>query len=1005
MRRFSFPQSVRLCLLLTIATLCLGALLAPEQVAAQAAGAVTPPSATDPTRNVQTTWPPKGQPVKVAVTRDTWVSSMGTEKTGNNGGASTLKLKGHQEMSIIDIEPAALKGKIITGALLHMKSSSPKEPIYRLTVSSFAAPWVEGTATGYAEQEGSSCWSFARFSKDPAKAVPWTFVGSLFVDAGFGLSHTIWKFADATAPDAEGWQTVAVDADVIAARVAGISYGLALWEDIGSEWSYKNDKFTYINNPNRFIYSREQSNGAPWLEVWVDGTDTQPPEAVSEKGFEVSTKDYPAGQAMVTWLTPADQGGAKTLGFNVSYKAGSVQKQMPRYLVPMAAAVGKPVRMHIQDLPFKAGEEITLTISAVDSAGNVGKPLVKAIKLSDNPAVFPIAKADIEPFAPSADLPEVGGLKVAILDLIDKVDAKSGKMIPEQPEGYKGGNHLWSAEKKIIRLQAGRNEFIGFLVNLEGKSPSVTLKLDLAQAGARSKVYRLDYVKAGGGVVPDAAVPLVGPLAIPFKGDPEAAEQTNACVLCEVYVPHEAKAGEVKGSLQITSAGQNLQIPVELTIWDFTLPNKLSFVPEMNAYGTVEPDAKGIAYYRLAHEHRTVINRLPYGWNGEARLAPKWNGQTFDWTEWDRQYGPILSGTAFSTMPRKGEPVDKFYLPFNESWPVPIWDHFTKSYWPEDAFTEEYREGMKKAYAEFVKHLKARGWTGPEYQFYLNNKVYYKANEGVGWKGSSAPWIFDEPRETQDFWALRWYGILWHQAVDPVKSDVKAWYRGDISRSDYGRNTMWGVLDIDYFGGSNDHKARQKHDENRLYKPTYFCEYGGANDPGTSNIAPVTWCILAWSRGAIGVLPWQTIGESAANWNTGESTCVFYPPKDNAGPVASIRLKAFRQGQQDVEYLTLLGDAYNAPHYAVAAGLKQVIDLSGRVIKRSEEDAGIIKFDKVDATNLWKMRYAVGKMISAKKPAYKRVIREFPSPVLDMNDLPDIGYVKVAPKVEPARPD
>ena len=995
MQRFSFQPFVRPIVFLMIAGLCAGL--------AKAADPAKPVQ--DPTRNVQTTWPPKGQPVKVPVTRDTWVSSMGVETTGNNGAVPRLKLKGHLELSLIDIEPTALKGKIITGALLHAKLASPNEPLRRVSVSSFAAPWVEGTETSYTPQEGSSCWIYARYSKAPAKAVAWTFPGSLAIDAGFGLSHTIWKFADATAPDADGWLTIAVDPDVVAARVAQISYGFGLWDDVGGEWSYKDGKFALIDTPNHFIYSHEQNDGAPWLEVWVDGTDTQAPEAVSEKGLEVNTKDYPAGQALVTWLTPADKGGAKTIGFNVTYKAGDQEQAIPRYLVPMAGPVGKPVRMHIQDLPFTAGEQITLTISAVDSAGNVGKPLVKTVRLSANPAVFPIAKAEIDPFAPSTKLPEVGGLKVAVLDLIDKVEAKTGKMIPEHPEGYKGGNHLWSAEKKLIRLQAARNEFIGFVVNLEGKSPSVTLKLDLAETGAKTKVYRLDYVKSGDAVVPDAAVPLAGPLAIPFKGDPEAVDQTNACVLCEVYVPHEAKAGVVKGLLAITSAGQNLQIPVELTIWDFTLPDKLSFVPEMNAYGTVGADAQGLAYYRLAHEHRTVINRLPYKWNGDANLAPTWNGQTFDWTEWDKQYAPILSGTAFANMPRKGEPVDVFYLPFCESWPVPIWDNYTKSYWPEDAFTEQYREGMKRSYGEFIKHLKERKWTGPEYQFFLNNKVYFKAYPNVGWKGSSAPWIFDEPRETQDFWALRWYGILFHQAVDPVKGDVKAWYRCDISRSDYGRNMMWDMMDVVYFGGDNEQKARQKHDEQNLSVPTYFCEYGGANDPGSSNIAPVTWCILAWSRGAIGVLPWQTIGEKASDWNNGEPTCVFYPPKDDSGPVASVRLKAFRQGQQDVEYLTLLGDAYNAPRYAVTNGMKQVINLSGRVIKTSEEDAGIINFDNVDATSLWKMRYAVGKMISAKKPAYKRALVEHPSPQLDMGNLPDIGYVKVAPKVEPARPD
>ena len=51
----------------------------------------------------------------------------------------------------------------------------------------------------------------------------WAYRGSTFTDAAFGRGRTIWRFADATAPDADGWQSVAVDPDVVAARSAGIN--------------------------------------------------------------------------------------------------------------------------------------------------------------------------------------------------------------------------------------------------------------------------------------------------------------------------------------------------------------------------------------------------------------------------------------------------------------------------------------------------------------------------------------------------------------------------------------------------------------------------------------------------------------------------------------------------------------------------------------------------------------------------------------------------------------
>src|SRR5688572_5008249 len=62
--------------------------------------------------------------VRANVTRDTWVSNVGDEKTKNNGGAEKLKTKGNQEMSILDIDPQPLVGRVVTGATLHFHARS-----------------------------------------------------------------------------------------------------------------------------------------------------------------------------------------------------------------------------------------------------------------------------------------------------------------------------------------------------------------------------------------------------------------------------------------------------------------------------------------------------------------------------------------------------------------------------------------------------------------------------------------------------------------------------------------------------------------------------------------------------------------------------------------------------------------------------------------------------------------------------------------------------------------
>jgi FAD/FMN-containing dehydrogenase len=106
-----------------------------------------------------------------------------------------------------------------------------------------------------------------------------------------------------------------------------------------------------------------------------------------------------------------------------------------------------------------------------------------------------------------------------------------------------------------------------------------------------------------------------------------------------------------------------------------------------------------------------------------------------------------------------------------------------------------------------------------------------------------------------------------------------------------------------------------KHDEIMSGRGGRFCEYGTANRISDSNLQPVLWCLSAWSMGAMGVLPWQTIGSKKC-WDSAEQTALFYPRDNTVYP--SVRLKAFTVGQQYVEYLALLGDVLDLTRSAVA---------------------------------------------------------------------------------------
>ena len=124
---------------------------------------------------------------------------------------------------------------IIEKATLHVRPAVPIDaPLMRLGASTIASAWEEGSGTRYGKQAGSGCFAKAMYKKRDG-----AYSGSTVLDVVFGKGHTIWRFSDCTPPDADWWQACAVQPEVVAARVAGISHGICLFDEVGSVWSQK----------------------------------------------------------------------------------------------------------------------------------------------------------------------------------------------------------------------------------------------------------------------------------------------------------------------------------------------------------------------------------------------------------------------------------------------------------------------------------------------------------------------------------------------------------------------------------------------------------------------------------------------------------------------------------------------------------------------------------------------------------------------------------------------
>ena len=145
--------------------------------------------------------------------------------------------------------------------------------------------------------------------------------------------------------------------------------------------------------------------------------------------------------------------------------------------------------------------------------------------------------------------------------------------------------------------------------------------------------------------------------------------------------------------------------------------------------------------------------------------APRWDNRRldFDWSAWDRRFGPLLDGSAFADLPRKGVPVERFYLPLHENWPSPMEGNYNGDYWADRAFPEAYRQAFVAAARQIAEHFRAKSWNETLFQCFLNNKNNFKAR---GWSRGSSPWLLDEPANFQDYWALRYFARAFHEGIN-----------------------------------------------------------------------------------------------------------------------------------------------------------------------------------------------------------------------------------------------
>ncbi len=466
-----------------------------------------------------------------------------------------------------------------------------------------------------------------------------------------------------------------------------------------------------------------------------------------------------------------------------------------------------------------------------------------------------------------------------------------------------------------------KGECLDFQFSMEDREDELRIFFEGLDPVISPEAFKIWYSRTEAGKWQSAyLIPINPGERIKTGNDNRIKGKKNQSFYLDLYVKKEAAPGTHDGYFCVESgkSGKIHKIPLQLTVHDAVMPDQLSFRPEMNGYQIPENVHD---YYRLAHKNRCTANFWAFR-PGLKRVSGKIQ---VDWEGYDKLAGPLLSGEAFKDNPRKQVPVECMYLPFIDNWPTELtkenyrydghWPgkgesikfidaHYLKSEPIEKALSEEYKTNFLSVQKQFFDHFREKGWNRTEMQFFFGGKNTHRIDYGVNmW------WTTDEPYHWEDWLALRFFNQLWTRGKEEQKPSSNFISRADISRPQWQGRTLAGVVDKIYYGGFEDPAFVRRCQNIAKDTGVSVYAYGNAGRHDEPPVKTFLKVVHAWLSGAEGFLPWQTIGtEASLDQQEGrEGNAIFVPGRRfGQAVVGDMRLKAFRNAEQLIEYLVLL---------------------------------------------------------------------------------------------------
>jgi hypothetical protein len=857
-------------------------------------------------------------------TQDNSIVMVDGEWSENAGSSGRIRIKGNQHIVAMGFDFAALRGRQVRRARLICTQAS--ETIAGVTISAIAVPWNEQASNALTAGTDS--------------VTGWGAEGVRFPAVCGGNAYTLVHQSDAPARD--GVYSWDIHPDLIHANILGLAFGLAIHEHSAD----------YSRNPT--IYAREQSGRGPRLELELESESTREPVPGSPRELKVTLNSD--GMPELSFVAPE-------VGFGLELTVD-----------------GQPVRReHIPLL--RPGQHQTIVLpELLAESRRSGSATIGVRSMNRNGAFSDWTKLDAErvqqrplPQLPSRSVSTAAGPKapagVAVVPVCDRYD-QSGNAVGDLPPDYRTANPIFDGRRITLSGAAGEVVSLQLLLRGEGRQ---TVSVEFAGQQPDVRLFRAVYVKAGDRRIPDPLLPVLDP--VPLQ------QNQDAVIVADISIPFDAAAGTWKGNVRISDGRV---IPVLLEVYPFQLPRAASFFCEMNSYGLPDHVEDYYEMQRAAHDNRVHLNILHYSHNTAAAGARKSNldmrlrsGRRMDnrrydaiepgarhayWDDFAAAFGPVLDGSLFADQHRGAIPVPGFYLTFHESWPLNCRRFFNGDPDAMKSFAEhpEYAATWTAILRDFGTLAKSKGWNSTGFQVYLNNKGSLNEPE-------KSPWVLDEPAGFWDYRALRYYGEL----ADAGRTDaenVRIDYRIDISRPEYTRGELSGRSDHWVVSAGAFAAYRSLVQEQQRQNGLKIWIYGTTPDVDQSSRSLHAWAVDSWLGGASGLVPWQTVNKSGSALQEADTLGIFIMDSSAGERPAvrqTLRLKAWRDTQQLIEYLILL----KAQRQLTSAQLQQFIEehvsIRTRVSQRNADDAGALQAEQVSPASWHSLRQATAALLMA----------------------------------------